>query len=160
MSREKIETAQWVLERQINWIATADVKVGVLITLDIAMLGGLAAAFTQQGSYRSIWLLHWCGAAVILLTLSIAFAAFAVFPRLEAPKPSLLFFGCINGRSTDEYVKLFREVTEEQILDDWSTQIHRNAEIAAQKHHWVRWALRAAFAGALPWLSAIGLLVK
>ncbi|HZG18854.1 MAG TPA: Pycsar system effector family protein [Herbaspirillum sp.] len=160
MSKEKISTAQWVLERQINWIATADVKVGVLITLDVAMLGGLAAAFTQEDSYRSMWLYHWCGAAVIFLTLSIACAAFAVFPRLGAPKPSLLFFGSVNSRPMDEYVKLFKDATDDQILEDWSTQIYRNAQIASQKHHWVRWALKAAFAGALPWLVSIGLLVK
>lgn len=43
-AEQKISTAQWMLERQLQWVAQAEVKVGALITLDVGMLGGLAAA--------------------------------------------------------------------------------------------------------------------
>jgi hypothetical protein len=36
---ERIEAAKWLFERTLGWIATADVKVGVALALDTAMLG-------------------------------------------------------------------------------------------------------------------------
>jgi len=52
------------------------------------------------------------------------------------------------------------QLTEKQLLDDLARQIHRNAEIAFDKHSWVRKSLLWSFWGAIPWASAIALLVK
>jgi hypothetical protein len=41
-----------------------------------------------------------------------------------------------------------------------TTQIHRNAQIATAKHWWVRKSLIWSFLAAIPWIVAIGLLVK
>ncbi|NBW25505.1 MAG: hypothetical protein EBR89_08800 [Betaproteobacteria bacterium] len=46
MAQEKLGTAQWVLERQLEWVSNSEVKAGFITTIDIAMLGGLAVAFT------------------------------------------------------------------------------------------------------------------
>ena len=43
---ERLQTAQWVLERNLGWIAAAEVKVGAIVAIDTAMLGGLGAAFS------------------------------------------------------------------------------------------------------------------
>lgn len=61
---ESLQTAQWVLERNLGWIAAAETKVGVVVAIDTAMLGGLGAAFsgaetaarTQQWVFCPRWL--------------------------------------------------------------------------------------------------------
>lgn len=39
-----------MLERNLAWIATADVKVGVIVAIDTGMLGGLCAAFSASNA--------------------------------------------------------------------------------------------------------------
>ncbi|MBO9688018.1 MAG: hypothetical protein J7598_15535 [Mitsuaria chitosanitabida] len=41
---ERLQTVQWVFERQLAWIAAADAKVAVVITLDLALIAAAAAA--------------------------------------------------------------------------------------------------------------------
>jgi hypothetical protein len=54
--KQRLEFAKWLFERTLGWIATADVKVGVAMALDTAMLGGLAAAFsTSAPQLRTAW---------------------------------------------------------------------------------------------------------
>ena len=43
----RLQTTQWVIERQLGWIAAADTKVAVVIAIDTAMVAALAAAFTS-----------------------------------------------------------------------------------------------------------------
>lgn len=45
--KERLQTAQWVLERNLAWIAAAEVKVGVIVAIDTAMLGG-AGCYVQR----------------------------------------------------------------------------------------------------------------
>jgi len=45
IEKERIITAQWVLERNLAWIAAAEVKVGVVVAINTAMLGGLGASY-------------------------------------------------------------------------------------------------------------------
>ena len=41
-SNKRLLTAQWVMDVNLKWIAAAEVKTGVVVTLSVAMLGGLA----------------------------------------------------------------------------------------------------------------------
>lgn len=45
---ERLKAAQWVLERNLAWVAAAEVKVGVIVAIDTAMLGG-AGGSIQRG---------------------------------------------------------------------------------------------------------------
>ncbi len=55
-TKDRLAIAQWVLERHLAWIAAAEVKVGVIVALDTALLGGLAAAFgVSEISARGAW---------------------------------------------------------------------------------------------------------
>ncbi|WP_233099873.1 hypothetical protein, partial [Acidovorax sp. IB03] len=46
---ERLQTAQWVLERNLGWIAAAEVKVGVIVAIDTAMLGGVTIPRQSRG---------------------------------------------------------------------------------------------------------------
>jgi hypothetical protein len=158
-ARERLVTAQWIFERHLGWIAAAEIKVGVVLAMNTAMLGGLAAAFGTA-------LVHTTWAVVLTIlaagtsSAAVFCAAMAVMPRLAGPTKSLLFFGRIKELSAAEYIQKLANSTDEQLLADWAEQIHRNAEIACDKHAWVRKAMGWSFLASAPWLAAVFVLAK
>ena len=157
MNTDRLIEARWVFERQLGWISAAEVKVGVVVTIQIAMLTGLGAVFAAA-SKKSSWALGSCTACVLLAAVAIFCAAMAVVPRTGGPDNSLLFFGRVQAFSELDYSHRFKSATDDDLLADWTAQIHRNAKIASAKHNWVAKAVMVSFMSALPWLVAIGLI--
>jgi hypothetical protein len=159
--KQQTEHAKWLLERTLNWIAAADVKVGVAMALDTAMFGGLAAAYgVSDASTRTTWAYVATFATCICLVAAAFSAAMAAIPRMLGPVASNIFFARIAEKSVDEYIDGFTRLDDAAFLRDLTTQIHRNSEIATAKHAWVRKSLIWSFLSAAPWASAIALLVK
>lgn len=159
--KQRLEFAKWLFERTLGWIAAADVKVGVAMTLDIAMLGGLAAAFgASEPQLRSAWCYLAILCAVAGMVVAMFCASMAAIPRMLGPVNSKIFFTRISEFSATDYVSQFLITSESDFLADLTMQIHRNAQIANAKHWWVRKSLIYSFISALPWLGAISLLVK
>lgn len=159
--KQRIEFAKWLFERTLGWIATADVKVGVAMALDTAMLGGLATAFgTSDPQQRTAWCYLAVMTAVGAMVIAIFCAGMAAIPRMLGPVKSMIFFARIKEQSTVDYANQFTQLSDQDLLADLTTQIHRNAEIATEKHWWVRKSLIWSFLGAIPWCVALVLLVK
>jgi len=156
VDRDRLQVAQWVLERNLAWIAAAEVKVGVIVAIDTAMLGGLGATFSgADGGIRTAWAWLFTIIAAIALGAGLMCAAMAVLPRVTGPEKSLLFFGRIGPCADAEYIEKFKAATDAELLNDWTAQIHRNAEIACDKFAWVRKGMWWSFLSVLPWFSAI-----
>lgn len=154
--KDRLKTAQWVLERNLAWIAAAEVKVGVIVAIDTAMLGGLGAAFSAaDGSTRTQWAWFFTIAATICLGSGLFCAAMAVLPRVTGPAKSLLFFGRVGQCVDVDYMQAFKAATDTELLEDWTAQIHRNAQIACDKFAWVRKSMWWSFLSVLPWFPAI-----
>lgn len=158
-SKDRIRTAQWILERQLGWITTADSKVGVIVAIQTAMLGGLAAAFAMANP-RTEWALITTVSAAVCSVAALFCTALALFPRTDGPIKSLLFFGCIRKLDAPTYREKLQSATDIDLLVDCADQIHRNAEIAGEKHRWVQNALVWSFLSAPLWVIAIGLLLQ
>lgn len=158
--KQRLAAAQWVLERNIAWISSADVKAAVVVSLDIGMLGGLAAAFGLPNSNKTDWAYVLLIITLIFLSISLTQIAVSVKPRTNGPTKSLVFFGRIKELPLDEFIKKFAAATDVELLEDWLAQIHRNAEIAARKHQLVSSAMDNCLLGFLPWAIAVYLLVK
>lgn len=159
--KERIRTAQWLFERTLGWIATADVKVGVSIALDTAMLGALAAAFAgSEYHLRTAWCYFFVMTATAGMACAIFCAGMAALPRMRGPVKSMIFFGRVAEKDAEIYVDEFSKMTEKELLADLAMQIHRNSEIACEKHQWVRKSLFWSFLSAGVWIVAIALLVK
>lgn len=158
---ERLRVAQWVLERNLGWIAAAEIKVGVIVALDTAMLGVLAASFSGlQPLERTACANFFTVVAAISIVAAIICAAMSVLPRVNGPQQSLLFFGCIAQHHCPNYAAKFRAATEGDMLEDCLAQIHRNAEIARDKFMWVRRSMKWSFFSVAPWVVALSLLVK
>jgi hypothetical protein len=155
---QKISAAQWILERQLQWIAQAEVKIGVLVTLDIAMLGGIFATYSGT-QIHTHWATGTSGCAIAFLCFALFCAAMCLLPRLKAPHPSIIFFGTIAQKAASDFVTEVIAKTDQQILEDLLCQIHRNAEIARDKHTWVRRAQYGSFIAAPFWIAAVLILV-
>lgn len=154
--KERLQTAQWVLERNLAWIAAAEVKVGVIVAIDTAMLGGLGATFSSaDGGARTAWAWLFAIGAAILLGSALFCAAMAVLPRVSGPTKSLLFFGRVGPCADVDYVESFKKATDAEFLEDWTAQIHRNAQIACDKFSWVRKSMWFSFLSVMPWSAAI-----
>lgn len=157
--KERLSTAQWMVERQLHWISAADVKIGVIVAIDTAMLGGLAAAFAASQDHTA-WAMAMCVGALVLSGVGLFCTAMAVFPRLDGPPDSMLFFARVAAVKPSDYVTKLAQVSDEELLCDWATQIHRNAMIAKLKHGWVKSAMLWSFFSTPFWLAAVALLVK
>lgn len=157
--QERLVTAQWLLERQLQWVAAADVKVGVVVAIDTAMLGGLAAAYASTQDHTG-WAIAMSVLTLVLNGAGMFCTSAAVFPRLDGPPDSLLYFGKVAATKPVAYMGKLAQATDEELLRDWSTQIHRNAMIAKLKHGWVKIAILWSFFSVPFWIAAVALLVK
>ncbi len=158
-TKERLQTAQWLLERQLAWIVASDAKVAVILTIQVGLLGGLAAAIASNPT-RTAWAALLSIASGVLSCFSIYCAARAVKPTTKGPAASLFFFGKIAALDEQTYIDRLTTVSNEELLKDWAAQVHRNAEIANEKFGRVGASMTWGFLAALTWVPAIGLLFK
>lgn len=160
---ERLRMAQWILERNLSWISAAEVKTGIIVTIDTAMLGAVAVAFS---SLPPVDRTTGAGVAAVLaaipLVAAIFFAALVVLPRVEGPDTSFVFFGKVakNNEQSADYDVSFRAASTDNFLEDCLAQIHRNAQIASEKFKWVRSSMICTFLAVLPWAVALGMLAR
>jgi hypothetical protein len=158
---DRLKPAQWILERNLSWIAASEVKTGAIVAIDTGMLGSLASNFSSAGSpAHTAWVIFSSLVAVTCLSFGVFCCAMAVVPRLAGPKSSFIFFGAIIKQQPADYVEAFKAASLDDLLDDCLAQIHRNAEIASAKFAWVRAAMCWSFSAILPWVGALTLLIK
>lgn len=158
---EQIQFAQWILERNLGWIAAAEVKAGFIVAIDSAMLGALATAFSGVEAYeRTAWANVITCIAGAFLVIGVICTAMAVLPRLSGPKSSNIFFGGICKKTALDFESEFIACHPEDLLKDCLAQIHRNGEIAIHKFSWVKSGMLWSFAAILPWVAALAMLVK
>lgn len=113
-------------------------KIAAVIAIDTGLLAGIAAAYSASSeAARTDWTFAWAIVAGIFTIVSLSCAAMALHPKTSGPMSSLLYFGRITETTLPEYRNLLRVATDDDLLSDWASQIHRNAEIAAFKYKWV-----------------------
>lgn len=159
--KDRLHTAQWVLERNLAWVAAAEVKVAVIVTIDMALLGSIGGAYAGADALaRTTCASVWAVSAGVAATAGIFCAAMAVLPRLNGPTNSLVYFGRIGLLDHGEYLEKFKNATETELFEDWAAQIHRNAQIACEKYSWVRASMYWSFISVLPWFASILTLLR
>jgi hypothetical protein len=156
---ERIQYAQWLLERNLAWIAQAEVKVAVVISLDAAMISAAAAAYTAHSS-KTAWAILASLLFGILVVSALGCAAMVVKPQVGGPLTSFIFFGRIAEKTEGDYSNSLLAASDAELLSDLVAQVHRNAQIASIKHKWVRLAILWSFLASTAWIVAISQLVK
>ena len=153
--------AQWILERNLDWISHAEVKAAFIVTLDVTMLAALAAAFMAIPAAERVGVPN--AFSIVAFGLQIAALAcvtMAVLPRTGGPDTSFIFFAKIKALARADYVDSFQRATSDELFQDLLDQIHRNAEIATEKFAWVKRAMVWSLLSLIPWVFAISYLTK
>ncbi len=158
-SDKRSEVLEALLGRLLGAVAAADGKIGAVFATDTAMLGVLAALIPKYGSWSPTEATVAAMGRSLLLG-SILMLSFASFPRTSGPRRSLLFFGSICKLPLATYLEELGAFTIPEYIKDLGTQCHRNAEIAARKHFWIKWAIKAMYVAVPFWLLAILLLYR
>jgi hypothetical protein len=78
------------------------VKVGVVATVQIAMLAGLGAVYLASKD-RSSWITGSALAFMCLAVVAVFCGAMALVPRVKGLKTSLLFFGRVAAMRAEDY---------------------------------------------------------
>lgn len=155
-SDQLLRSLETSLARLVSTGAIADSRCGLVISSNIAMLGGLIASLSGTSFVRSgpaAWTL--LGLTAVLCILSIGMAALAAFPRPGSQPGSLLFFGSIAQMHRDEYFSRLRTSSQPDFARDLADQCHRVSQIAAFKFRWTRRSMIALLLAAVPWLACL-----
>lgn len=148
------EQLQYILDKQLNWIAAADSRLSLVLSLSTAMLGAIAVFATGPSSWTLLAGIP--GAfAIFFLCLSIIFCACASFPRTSATKDSLIFFNGITSRDLTQFKASVKSAQKSDLLDDLLQQCHINATIASIKFSWVKRGIASMLVAMLPWAFAM-----
>lgn len=137
ISHMKIDRAEKILQLQLDWVKTADAKVPPLFAINVSMLGVLSALAKAATSWTVV-----SGIFVVicasLLIYSIGNMAFTMFPSLQSPNKSNLYFGGIVKQSNENFHEKVKPLSDDEYLDDLINQAYRNAEIAKSKYGYVK----------------------
>jgi len=91
-------------------------------------------------------------AGLVLTSLAGAAASIAIFPVMKhqpAAKPprSLMFFGAIAGMSAESYAEKVSHLTEGEMIEEISDQIHVLSRLCQEKYRWIRLSTMALAVG-------------
>jgi len=157
--RERIGFLELSLTRMLQWINAAEARIAVVLGLDTAMLGALAAFAPLLKTWMTATVIY-AAVAVGCLVLSLIFIALATFPRMRRPEQSMVYFGAVAEFDPEQYLAAAKSLTAEQYIDDLARQCHRNAQIARAKFGHIRRGLFFLFVAIVPWALAILLLYQ
>lgn len=141
---ERVQVAQWILDKQLGWIGAADAKVAVVVALDTAAFTALAATYASSKSPSACASLTSIATGAFLV-IALFCAAMSLSPRTVGPNKSLVFFGPISTVPQEAYIGSLIAAPLDELHKDIAAQIHRNAEIAKVKHRWVRRSIGWSF---------------
>ncbi|MBK0054711.1 Pycsar system effector family protein [Stenotrophomonas sp. S39] len=154
---ELIAHLRWVLERQLHWIGTADVKAGGLIGIYMALTAVAATLLDSAEPSASAKALFILAGLALLPALALAVAVF--FPRDSSQRRSSIFFGEIAATDLSKFIEAGRLQNNAIVADDLLGQIHINAKIATCKHAYAKNSIIFGAVSLALWLGAIATFV-
>lgn len=156
---ERIKMLETTLARLLQWIAAAESRIALVLSLDTAMLGATALFAPSPKVWTTITAV--AGAlALVALVLSFISLALATFPRTDGPKQSLVYFGGISERDGPQFLNDTQALTKQNYIEDLASQCHRNGVIASKKFAYVRRAQIALFCEVAPWVATLFLIYQ
>ncbi len=155
-SRRSIQTLfRATMRQQINHIAIADNKAGMIIGIDTLIIGiimtllGSGITIDESDFLARDLLSIPFGILLIMCLISAIFSVLAAKPKIiktVSDKPSVkqsrLFFGYINEQSQAEYMNEMRQIlcSGEKIHDNLIIDIHNQGKILSKKYLRLHWA--------------------
>ncbi|MFV5585378.1 Pycsar system effector family protein [Acinetobacter oleivorans] len=151
---ENIEKNKWLLDKQLTWISNGDIKIGAIVTLNLAMLAGLAAFFNAKDALFLLDILYTITAISIIV--GICFCKMGFKPKFSPPNESNIFFGTIIKKDLTAFIQEIDNLTKEDFSKDLANQVHRNAHIACIKYQYLSKATLTLVITSILWAVTIG----
>ena len=154
-----MEQRLWITISQTNeWVRYSDGK-GVALLGIQGVLIGLALTFLKDfltGSTLNAVSTVFLIVGIVCVTAAMVFTFLCLVPRLNnRGRKSPIYFGAIAAsfKTPEEYGQYLREhfITEEDIIESLSEQIHTNSRIASVKFKRVSWSTRLTLSGLAFW---------
>lgn len=152
---ENIEKNKWLLERQLAWISNGDLKIGAIVTLNLAMLASLGGYLKNKDPVLILDILYSLTALAIFI--SIYFCKIGFKPKFKPPNASIIFFGTIVDNDLTTFNQNINNISKEDFSKDISTQTYRNAEIANIKYKYLHKATSMFFIASVLWILAFSI---
>lgn len=134
-----------IIKRYDGYIGATNTKIAVILSYCMAYVGGVAFKIIDLSAKRNTDLIWWI--ALIVAAISVAATLYAAYHaytalnpqtppgRAQHEKPSIVFFGdvanLVGGR--DGYVTRFKEISDNEIVEDLARQAHVLASIVSNK---------------------------
>lgn len=151
---ENIEKNKWLLERQLAWISNGDLKIGAIVTLNLAMLASLGSYLKNKNPV--LFLDISCFLTVLAIVVSVYFCKVGFKPKFEPPNASNIFFGTIINNDLTTFNQNIDNISKQDFSKDLSTQAYRNAQIANIKYSYLHKATLSFFIASIFWMLTLG----
>jgi hypothetical protein len=148
------EAAEKNLKKHLDWISRYDVRSSIIVGICVAMLGVIANVAPAVTKWTLLFEVLFSISGVLLLSCLVSIWI-SQFPRTRSPNASLLFFGTIAPMKSDEYLRRFRTMTQQEYLEDLLRQTHANAEILRRKFNALKSALVFLLFSIVPWATTV-----
>lgn len=152
-----ISSLELNLTRLVSTGAIADARGGFIMSINIAMLGALAASVagsTMLSKGIGAWLLFLAAGGFSLASMGAV--VLGAFPRVHASgPPSLAFFQGISSFTSDAYYERLRSISRAEYARDLSDNCHRVAKIIAIKFRYARIGIVMLILAAGPWVGCL-----
>lgn len=152
-----ISSLELNLTRLVTTGAIADARGGFIMSINIAMLGALAASVagsTLLSKGIAAWLLILAAGGFSLASMGAV--VIGAFPRVRASgPPSLVFFHGISSLSPDAYFERLHTISRAEYARDLADNCHRVARIVAIKFHYARIGIVMLILAAGPWVGCL-----
>ena len=127
---EKIEALKHTMNRYDHYYDSVNNKGSLYLALNTFLFGGIITgyyAINENIAGRwDILLFAWIG--LICCLLSILFTFWAIFPYINKQagcvNGSVLFFGNVSNLSFSSFKKMYEEMSEEKLHEDYMQQVH------------------------------------
>lgn len=153
--KERQDFALLHLDRVISFIPRAEGKVTSTFPVAVAMLAILALNLPLTAAWSWLLVAAWVAAsgAFVCLVVCLLRIYETLFPRLSAPRMSVIYFGEMAKLREQDYVDRLWGVTSKDLADDAASQAWRNAEIAGLKFGKAKSAFLWLAGALMPWLT-------
>lgn len=146
-----------------GWTASVDIKASIVLIVEVAVAGAAAPSLiTRDGELHNATGLRLAVSilALVLLALSVGFALWVVFPRMQRRRAaklaatSLIYFGHLNRREPAEIANALANLTPEEERLQLARQLKITSQVAWRKHGWLQISLVIFAVGALTLCTA------
>ena len=140
------------LDRLQGFFPRNEGKAAFLFAANVGMLAVMAQNYPYSHPHNWLGLLVLAAFVLIVLSLSQLWGVF--MPHTDgAAMRSVLYFGDIAATAVADYRQRLETITDDELLEDLASQIHRNAQILTDKFARVQLAMKYSGMALLVWLT-------